>query len=678
MTQDRLHEVAQFVCEQVDWSRPELTGTEFANAFSVGHATEAALGLIRHLRERETPRLGYTRAYVAELRGGASREELQAAGERWEAAQERDLLFPPHLNTYWEIGAETVILAATPERCRRMAEKVLDARERWEEGYWGVVHSVADLLRWLWPLEECHDSDLIPLFAWLLTKGRKEWREARAWTETTLGTSGHNWWAHTFLGFFMLGLYFPEFTGAGRFRALGGDYLDREVDILFDEDGWSKEGAPGYSLFAAANLLRWAQLAESNGIVLREPTRAKLRRMADAGWRLLAPDGEYPVFGDDTRRTAGEGALPPSLVQQRRFAARFCLPEAKWVAEALSPGWQPPYGALADEGQNLLPAYERVPRQAPARPDTCLRRSGYYVMRQDWTLRSDYLALVAGPVGPRVTSHQHADRLSFELYARGRRLLVDNWYGPSLDPTYPPEPRLWRIGTSGHNTATVDGEDQVPVLGEFSLGRTIVPTVDDWRTDRDYAYFSGVHEGYLRLPSPVTAVRRKLFYLRGQYWIMLDRFTAPGEVEHEFQLHFHVNAPSALQADGRLVTQGEGGNLLLVPAPGAAGEAAIGPNPWPVEGYENPDHLTYTHRAAGHWLFATLMVPFEGEPPEVEVERLPVRADEREVSPWEVTALAITINGRRDVYVDQHMQWNLPWEAGGHAGEGRVFHSEVG
>ena len=63
--------------------------------------------------------------------------------------------------------------------------------------------------------------------------------------------------------------------------------------------------------------------------------------------------------------------------------------------------------------------------------------------------------------------------------------------------------------------------------------------------------------------------------------------------------------------------------------------------------------------------------------PEVAVEVLPVQADEREVSPWEITALAVTINGRRDVYVDQHMQWNLPWQAGGYASEGRVFHSQV-
>ncbi len=691
MSDDRLTQVSEFLCEQVDWSRPELADSAFAEAWRQGRYTEAALGLIRYLRERETPRLGYTEAYVQELRAGASAQERDTASRRWEEAHQQPLVVH-HTAMYHHLRAENFLLAVTAERCRLMREKILEHRDRWEEGQWGVVHSVVDLIRWLFPLGECDDADLIPFFAWLLTKARKEWSEARAWTETTLGTSGHNWWAHTFFGFFMLGLFFPEFRGVARFRALGTDYLNREVAILFYEDGWSKEGAPGYSLFAAGNLMRWAHLAELNGIVVREATRAKLRIMADAGWRLITPDGGYPIFGDDTRTSAGfiargqwsrqtgQGlAETAALTQLRGFAAQYTLPEAKWVAETMNPDWEPPYGGLlAGEGQNLLPAYRRVPVVAPPALDTCLPQSGLYVMREDWGPGADYLAVVAGPLGERVTSHQHADRLGFELYARGRRVLVDNWYGPSGNPDYPHEARMWRVSSAAHNVATIDGEDHVPVVAEFLLGGTIIPTVDDWRSERDFAYFSGVHEGYLRLPNKITAWRRKLFYLRGEYWIMLDRFTAPGEAEHEYALHFHLAVPSRLQPDGRLVTQGEGGNLLIVPVPGMEGAAGIEANPWPVDDYENPDHLTYTRRVAGHWLFGTLLVPFEGEkPPEVAVEVLPVQADEREVSPWEITALAVSVNGRRDVYVDQHMQWNLPWQAGGHTGEGRVFHSRV-
>jgi hypothetical protein len=239
---------------------------------------------------------------------------------------------------------------------------------------------------------------------------------------------------------------------------------------------------------------------------------------------------------------------------------------------------------------------------------------------------------------------------------------------------------MWRVSSAAHNLATVDGQDCVPIVSEFLFGGTILPLVDDWRSDPRFAYFSGVHEGYLRLPEKVSAYRRKVFHLRGEYWIVIDRFTAVTEAEHEYQLHFHVKVPSKLRPDGRLVTEGSGGNLLIVPVPGADGTPSLAPNPYPIKGYENPDHLTYTRRAKGSFTFVTLLVPFEGsEPPQVSVSTIGVHSDERILSSFEATALHITLNGRDDVYFDQHMHWNLPWEISGCSGRcsgsGRLFHS---
>ena len=47
-----------------------------------------------------------------------------------------------------------------------------------------------------------------------------------------------------------------------------------------------------------------------------------------------------------------------------------------------------------------------------------------------------------------------------------------------------------------------------------------------WHSTPAYAYFSGVHEAYERLALQVSGSRRKVFYLRGEYWILIDRFTA--------------------------------------------------------------------------------------------------------------------------------------------------------
>jgi hypothetical protein len=355
------------------------------------------------------------------------------------------------------------------------------------------------------------------------------------------------------------------------------------------------------------------------------------------------------------------------------------LPELKFVAEALNPSWKPPYGLLPGNGpercQDLWPAYQKIEARAPAALDTALMTSGLYAMRQDWTSNADYLAIVAGPHGSLVSSHKHADTLSFELYSKGRRILVDNGYGSTDEPGGGLDERLWREGSSAHNLATVDSASVVPVQAEYRYGATIVPIVDAWRTEPDFAYFSGVHEGYRHLAEPLCATRRKIFWLRGQYFILIDRFTADTPAPHEYALHFHINASSDLQSDGCLVTSGDGGNLLIVPVEGARGAAHIEPCPYPMPGYENPDHLSYTSTDTGGFVFVTVLVPFEGAAPIVETKLLPVEADERTVALREITALEITIDGRRDIYVDQHMEWNLPWRAAGCEGSGRLFHS---
>ena len=670
-------ELAMRIGAHVDWSRPELN--ELAASYPE-EPLQAVLGLVRHLRARLTPMLGYTPAYVQQVRARAERAEYAGAAQRVAAAFAQDLLMPYHTNAFTALGAETLLLGMTAADCSQLAAHVWAQRARWQQGYFGVAGSIGHLLRYLWPLPECADADFLPLFAWLLERTAVEWDDARRWSETTLGTSGHNWWAHTFIGLWAAGLAFPEFPLLAPFQAFMPEYLERELSVLFENDGWSKEGSPGYHEFAATTLLEGAVLATRNGIVLPEVVWQRLRVIADAGWKLLAPDGDYPVFGDAVRRAQyvgfGNGQRNDQTAGAivRRRAARFSLPEARYVAEALDPQWSGAF--LAEYGVDLLPAYHRLAASPPATVDTSLPRSGFYVMRQNWTPAADWVGIEAGSLGSRISSHKHASLLNFELYSRGRRLLVDNWYGPVAEERTDDRVRMWRVSSAAHNVATIDGEDHLPILREFLYGGVVTPTVDAWHSAAAYAYFSGVHEGYLRLPEPVAAHRRKLFYLRGQYWILIDRFSPTTPAEHSYQLHFHLNAPADLLPEGRVVTRGAGGNLLLVPVPGAAGLPELTPNPYPVDGYENPVHLTYTHRGAGNTLFVTLLVPFaDAEMPTVSVTLAEVHADQRTLDPWEVTGLRLTIDGREDTYLDHHLQWNLPWQIGEYRGDSRLFHS---
>ena len=474
----------------------------------------------------------------------------------------------------------------------------------------------------------CPDELVAHYLVWLTRQSRSEWDWARTWGETMLGTRGHNWWVHTFGGFWKAGVFFPELRGFGRFASLVPQWLEYELKLVLEPDGFSIERS-GYHYGTVEMFVEQAGIAELNGIEFSAAFKERLaagKRVRDI---VVAPDGGLPHFGDG-------------------FAGHRAPEQAEGPVRE-------------NDGE-------------PA--DTCLPDSGYYFIRQDWSRRADWACIDAGAKGAIADSHDHTDVFGFTMYSRGRPILVDNGAGPYGDT---PE-RTWRVGSASHNTATVDGRDHIPMRSEWRWDAVVMPTVEEWISRPEFAYFSGVHEAYCRLERRVTGARRKLFYLRGQYWILIDRFTAEEEdAAHVYEQHFHPGAATVLEADGRAVTGGPGGNLAIVPVPGATGEATVSPNPHPIDGYDNPDHLCYRRETTGHGLMVVVLVPFEGDDaPDVRAELLPVECDERTLSAWEATAVKITLEGREDVYFDQHMHWNLPWRVGGRGGSGRLYHSAVG
>lgn len=669
MPDSTLTTIAQSLVPQLDLARPELTAVaQFAHQ---GKPQEAARALAAHLKARETPRAAFSQAFVRELRARAADAQKEAARTALGTALQKSHVGVPRGNPLSGVTTLDTLLGATPELCRAVGDRVLAARESWDKGGWGTTHSIAELIRTLACLPECPEEAIIPPLAWLLAQSRAEWNWARTWNEALLGNSGHNWWLHTFLGFFKAGLFFPEFKELARFRSLGAAFFEREALVLLETDGFTKERS-GYHYGTARMFLEFRDLAAEHGFALSPAFHERMRTAADVEWKVLTPTGDLPHLGDGfADYTDG----PRALEDLRRLAARGQIPEAKYVAEQLNPGWKPALpGLLLDGEHNLLPAYQQLPAQAPATVDTALPATGYYFMRQNWTPRADWMSIEAGPTGTIVSSHDHTDIFSIEVYSRGRAVLVDNGSGP-----YGSEPsRIWRVGSAGHNVAMIDGKDQVPMDAKWPEWRwdmTVTPFIDAWVSEARYAYFSGAHEGYRALPERVASARRKIFYLRGQYWILIDRFTPETDAEHEYALHFHVRTPCRLHGQ-RLVSSGRGGNLLMVPLATPGLTATLIPCPHPLPKYVTPDLLVYGLKGKGPQILVTLLVPFaEAAVPAVDLRALPVECDNRTLAPWEATALEITIDDRRDVYFDQHMAWNLPWRAGGYTGDGRLFHS---
>ncbi len=667
MTDNDLRPLAAIISKHVDWSHPGLTVV--ADLPKEGQDLATVVSLIHHLRQRKTPDLGYSPDYVNTLRHHLAPADKTKAQDKIRASLDGPLT-KGHGNTIWALGPTTLFAGLDTKMCDAVADMILHNRQAWDQGAWGVTRSIVNLLRCLFPLAECRDEALVPLFAWLLHQLSAEWQWARTWSEKMLGNSGHNWWLHTFLGMFQAGLYFPELKELSKFRSFAPDYFEHEILNLMADDGFTLERS-GYHWGTVRHIYDYVQIAEANSIPVSEPLRERVRAVTATLWKTITPNGDVPRVGD-----TGTGHTPgTALGSLRDAAALFAVPEAKFVAEALDSDWSLPlHGFMPGPGRNLLPDYRRLMPCPPsgATADTDLLSSGYYIMRQNWTPAADWVCVEGGPLGSIVNSHDHTHFFNFELYSRGRAILIDNCSGPYGDS---PE-RLWRVSSASHNVATIDGRDHIPTQNEWRWDGAAVPFVDSWKKNHQFAYFSGAHEGYRYLSERVASARRKLFYLRGEYWILLDRFVPETDAQHLYTQHFHIAPDCKLTGDGRLETSGSGGNLLIVPVNGLDGTPDLAACPYPIQGYDNPDYLTYSRNGTGNQLLAVLLIPFEGkDKPDVKVNLLDVNCDGRTVAPWEITGLEIVVNGQRDVYVDQHMQWNLPWQAAGASGDTRLYHS---
>ncbi|MHC4886201.1 MAG: heparinase II/III domain-containing protein, partial [Planctomycetota bacterium] len=487
-TDSRMQEAAEIILAKIDETHPEAAA--FVAPSGGSDPVERAARFIAYLRARQAPNLGYPREMVDGLIAKASEEDRQRAREALkETLNERFTGGVHHIKVSTAEPA-TLFIGGDEDFCREFADYILSIREHWDGGSWGITCSIGKVLRRLFVLPTCPDEALIPLLARLIVKLKQEWEWARTWDGTTLGDTGHNWWLHTFFGFYQAGVLFPELKGYSRFISLGQGWIEREARMLFEVDGYTKERAAGYQYGSILHLINAATFAMANGVTFSDGFQERMKDVAATTWKLLAPNGDRPRTGD----CGYVHEVPSDLAAMRSTAALLGISEAKYVAEALDPDWQPPHpGYLPGWGENLWQAYQDLPARepSPVSADTALETSGYYCMRQNWTPHSDWMCIDAGARGPMITSHDHAAIFSFELYSHGTPILIDNCSGPYAD-----EPvRLWRMGTSSHNTTTVDGMDQVTIPTQWRKRDAVHPWVNDWIMDPEYAYFGGAHEG---------------------------------------------------------------------------------------------------------------------------------------------------------------------------------------
>ena len=341
----------------------------------------------------------------------------------------------------------------------------------------------------------------------------------------------------------VVALALPELAGADERRQFAWDALQENLFTDFRADGVHREHSTHYHMVALRSMIAARENARRFALPISADFDRALARAAEFAMWCQRPDGSIPALSD-----SDTGDYRDLL---RRAADLLGRADMLYVA------------SNGREGS------------APASRGLDLTRAGYFVRRNDWNTLGDSTALQrhmlfdCGAVGD--GGHGHYDALHLELWA-GRPLIVDPGRYTYAEGT--PNWRHWFKSTAAHNTVCVDGLDQT----SYRAGKPRKDQIAEARSVTTLASpLMDVIGGEVRSPLYDAIHMRHVFFVDGDYWIVLDELSASST--HHYDLRFHLSD----DAQGSVKVHGE-----KVVAPAFELHCAQGGQPVLEDGWVSP------------------------------------------------------------------------------------------
>ncbi len=322
------------------------------------------------------------------------------------------------------------------------------------------------------------------------------------------------------VGLWTIGLLFPEFRDAARWRQCGRQALEATGRDLIYDDGAFSQHAVNYHRLMLHDYLWALRLGDIQGQSLSVDLKARVGRAGRLLYDLQDDDsGQLPRYGQN------DGALilplnncdyadyrPVIQAVHYLMTSTRCYTPGRWDEDLL---WLFGPSALS------------APRSAPSRCDAQARDGGYYALRA----RTGFAFVRCG--GFRHRPGQ-ADIMHLDLWWRGYNMALD----PGTYSYHAPLPWANPLAeTAYHNTVTVDGREQMNRVSRFLW----LPWLRGWVSHQqrsrggNLAYWEGEHDGYCRL-RPAVRYRRGIVRLGEAHWLVLDALHSTGE--HRYRLHW--------------------------------------------------------------------------------------------------------------------------------------------
>lgn len=354
------------------------------------------------------------------------------------------------------------------------------------------------------------------------------------------------------VGLWTVGVLFPEFKAAKKWRKLGRRVIEEEAQRQIYDDGSYIQHSMNYHRLMLQDYLWAVRLGQINGYTFPPELLDRLRLATKFIYQMMdLKTGRVPNYGSND----GALILPLNgcdyldyrpvvqamsylLDQKRRFETGSWDEDLIWL-----------FGVEALNASSKKPALEPF---ASLEGKLCERSTNAHVGGY-YTLRASQRGEIAfRPTWGMIRCHSyrdrpcHADMLHFDLWYKGVNLLRDT--GTFQYYCEPPWEHYFK-STAAHNTVEVDGKDQMEKGSRFLWYNWTKSKLRYCKQlpQLDGDYWEGEHYGYRYGKEAVKVntylrskdvIHRRAVIRLGDRWIIIDDILGTGE--HNATLRWHL------------------------------------------------------------------------------------------------------------------------------------------
>ncbi len=362
-------------------------------------------------------------------------------------------------------------------------------------------------------------------------------------------------------GLFVGALTWPLWRESAEWAGQARAELEREALAQTFADGVNKEQAIWYHHAVADMMLVAGLVARANGDDFGKEYWGRLEVMLEFVASVMDVGGNVPMIGD-----ADEGVLLRLVPEDGAGDAdvfRSLLATGAVLFDR--PALRAKSGVFDDKSRWLLgdasaAAYERIDASRAFPLRRAFPEGGYFILGEDFeTPREVRLVADAGPLGYlAIAAHGHADALAFTLSVAGKPILVDpGTFSYSAQPL-----RRYFRSTAAHNTVVIDDRDQSEYGGSFLWLEHANAVVETFRASGDEQTLTAHHDGYRRLPDPVTH-RRTWRYTVGMAELGITDELACSAI-HSVAIYWHFAPECAVVVEGNSVIASRDGARVTI------------------------------------------------------------------------------------------------------------------